>query len=72
MMFFSILDQRVSLKVSLLIHFQNSSATVRHLCLRALVVVATHGRHFCSVSRSKLGDQAPVTLGIEGFVSKVR
>ncbi|XP_076444589.1 nucleolar pre-ribosomal-associated protein 1-like [Babylonia areolata] len=45
-------------------------ATVRHQCLQAIQVVAKRGRHFYELSKTKLGSQAPLTLGIEGSVSK--
>ena len=50
---------------------QHACATVRHLCLQALQVITSRGRHFCDISRKQFGDHAPVTLSIEGFVLKV-
>ncbi|KAL8586640.1 hypothetical protein ACOMHN_040148 [Nucella lapillus] len=49
---------------------KSACATVRDQCLRAVEVVVSRGRHFYHISKSKLGDQAPLTLGIEGFISK--
>ena len=50
---------------------QHACATVRHLCLQALQVITSRGRHFCDISRKQFGGHAPVTLSIEGFVLKV-
>ncbi|KAK7108871.1 nucleolar pre-ribosomal-associated protein 1-like [Littorina saxatilis] len=49
---------------------KHACATVRHLCLQTLEQIASRGRQFCDMSRKKLGDQAPLTLCIEGILLK--